>query len=246
MSTSIRKYVNDLEQKVIIEKKLHEEEMELIRMEQLVKEAKFEALQSQINPHFLFNTLNTISRTAMFEEADNTMDLIQALSSLFRYKLQQDSSIIPIEQEVHIIEEYVFLQKVRFKERLDFSVEMDEDSVGAYIPIFTFQPIVENAIIHGIEPKIEGGKLRIKIRTISRNGTKRVRVSITDTGVGMSKVRLEEVTGFNIQGNRSIGVGNVYHRFMIASNQKAGFKVFSKEGYGTSIRFEFGKEDFNG
>jgi two-component system sensor histidine kinase YesM len=127
MSANIRKYVQDLKQKVEIEKKLRLEELKIIRMEQLVKEARFEALQSQINPHFLFNTLNTISRTAMFENANKTVKLTRTLSNLFRYRLRQKISIVPMSQELYIIGEYVYLQKVRFGERLNYIEDVSDE-----------------------------------------------------------------------------------------------------------------------
>lgn len=238
MSKSIKKYVNDLEQKVIIEKKLHEEELEVVRMEHLVNEAQFKALQSQINPHFLFNTLNTISRTAMFEEADNTMKLIQSLSSLFRYKLRSDSDLIRIDEEVNINNEYIYLQQMRFKERLNFEVIVDEDSKNVLIPIFSLQPIVENAIIHGIEPKIEGGTVRIKISTYTFEDYRETKIRITDSGVGINNVRLKKVRSFDLS-NNSIGVGNVYHRLLLTYGNDTGFKILSKPGLGTMVEFKF-------
>lgn len=242
MSASIRKYVEDLEQTAFIEKKLHEEELEVIRMEQLVREAKFHALQSQINPHFLFNTLNTISRTAMFEDADNTVGLIHSLSSLFRYKLKQDNEIIPLKEEINIINEYIHLQKVRFKERLEFIVDMDQLSLDVMIPIFIFQPVVENAIIHGIEPKVEGGKVRIKVRTSEKDGLMMTRVHITDTGVGMDQATLDRVKLYELTGHKSIGVGNVFNRFLLTYGEECAFDIQSKPGLGTCVKFKFQTE----
>ncbi len=246
MSRSIQLYVSDLKEKVIIEKRLYEEELEVIRMEQLLKESQFEALQSQINPHFLFNTLNMISRTAMFEEAQDTLKLIQALSNLFRYKLRSQSSVIPLKEELWIAEEYIYLQKFRFKERLTYEIIADEASKMVSVPIFMLQPIIENAIIHGIEPKVEGGKVRIKINSRYHNGKEVFTLKITDTGIGMTKKRLQEVLSFTDIPHHSIGVSNVYHRFMILYNQQGTFKMMSKEGLGTCIEFKFERKELDG
>lgn len=243
MSRNIRSYVNDLEEKVIIEKKLHEEELEVIHMEQLLKVSQFEALQSQINPHFLFNTLNTISRTAMFENASETLKLIQVLSNLFRYKLRNQTSVIPISEELWIAEEYIYLQQFRFKERLQYELIVDERSKSALVPIFMLQPIIENAIIHGIEPKVAGGKVRIKIKTDTRSGKEIIFLKIVDTGVGMKKERLAEILEFNEIKHHSIGVSNVYHRFMLMFHQHSKFKMRSKEGLGTCVEFQFERND---
>lgn len=246
MSANIRKYVKDLEEKVVIEKKLYKEELELIHMERLVKEARYEALQSQINPHFLFNTLNSISRTAMFEKAEKTMKLTHALSDIFRYKLRQNKNMVSVFEELHIIGEYIYLQKVRFGERIKYIEMVDDDCKDVIIPVFLFQPIVENAIIHGIEPKIEGGIIRIKVRMFKNmEGKDIIRIQITDTGIGMTKNQITKVRGYNTDGRKSIGVGNVYQRYMIASNHKGEFSIKSKIDKGTVVEFSFEKGVFD-
>lgn len=246
MSLSIQRYVNDLKEKVVIEKRLHEEELEVVRMEQLLKESQFEALQSQINPHFLFNTLNTISRTAMFEEAQDTLKLIQALSCLFRYKLRNQASIIPLEEELKMAEEYIYLQKSRFKDRLSYEIIADDRSKTARVPIFMLQPVIENAFIHGIEHKVEGGRLRIKVICQKLKGKEMIIIRITDTGIGMTKERLQEVLAFADIDGRSIGISNVYHRFMMVYNQRGSFKMMSKVGVGTCTEFRFERDETDG
>ena len=245
MSTNIRKYVQDLKQKAEIEKKLHEEELKIFRMEQLVKEARFEALQSQINPHFLFNTLNTISRTAMFENADKTVKLTRTLSNLFRYRLRQKNAIVPMEEELHIIGEYIYLQKVRFGDRLKYIECVTDECKQVFIPIFLFQPLVENAIIHGIEPKVEGGKIRIKAMTrVDGAGEEVVLVRITNTGIGMSREQLTRVRSFDVSAENSIGIANVYHRLRIAGGGSSQLTIRSRASGGTSIEIRFAKESF--
>ena len=243
MSLSIQSYVKDLKEKAIIEKRLYEETLEVVRMEQLLREAQFEALQSQINPHFLFNTLNTISRTAMFEEAEDTLKLTQALSNLFRYKLRNQASVIPLKEEVWMAKEYIYLQKSRFKERLTCEIIVDEASETACVPIFILQPVIENSIIHGIESKVEGGKLRIKISSRNIGGKQIVTIRITDTGIGMTKKRLQEVLSFKDLSHKSIGISNVYQRFMMMYNQQGTFKMMSKEGMGTCTEFKFERKE---
>ena len=246
MSENIRKYVQDLKQKVEIEKKLHEEELKIVRMEQLIKEARFEALQSQINPHFLFNTLNTISRTAMFENAEKSVKLTRTLSNLFRYRLRRKSIIVPMSEELYIIGEYIFLQKVRFGDRLDYVEEVSEACKAVSVPVFLFQPLVENAIIHGIEPKVQGGKIRIKamVRNDS-DGQEMIVIRITDTGIGMSKKRLEQIKSFDVASGNNIGVANVYQRLRIGAGQSGQFTIRSRVNEGTSIEIRFAKEAFS-
>lgn len=246
MSANIRKYVQDLQQKVEIEKKLHMEELKIVRIERLVEEARFEALQSQINPHFLFNTLNTISRTAMFENANNTVKLTRALSNLFRYRLSQKISIVPMSQELYIIGEYVYLQKVRFGDRLDYIEDVSDECRDVPVPVFLFQPLVENAIIHGIEPKMRGGKIRIK--TIARKdslGHTYIIVRITDTGVGIPKEQLKKIRDFDVAAGNGIGIANVYQRLRIASRQSGRLTIWSRTNGGTCVEIRFAKEAFS-
>lgn len=245
MSTNIRKYVQDLKQKAEIEKKLHEEELKIVRMEQLVKEARFEALQSQINPHFLFNALNTISRTAMFEQAEKTVKLTRTLSNLFRYRLRQKNSIVPMAEELHIIGEYIYLQKVRFGDRLQYIESVSDECKAVPIPIFLFQPLVENAIIHGIEPKVEGGTIRVKaVMRKDSAGQEFVLVRITNTGIGMSKEQLSRIMSFDVSAENSIGIANVYHRLRLAGENSSQLTIRSRINYGTSIEIRFAKESF--
>lgn len=232
MSASIRSLVNDLRQKALIEKKLHEEEIELIKMQQLLQEAEFLALQSQINPHFLFNTLNTISRTAMFEGAGDTTKLIGALSSIFRFSLRNTGKSISLKEELDIVEQYMYLQKFRFKERLQFIIKCSSDLEEVSLPVFSIQPLVENAIIHGIEPKIEGGIVRLKIYQTQKN----IYIKVLDTGIGMSKEKLKAILNKDDRKDtHSIGIHNVIGRFKLFFDSKSQITIRSTQGFGTII-----------
>lgn len=232
MSASIRTLVDDLKQKVIIEKKLHEEEIEMIKMQQLLQEAEFLALQAQINPHFLFNTLNTISRTAMFEGANETTKLIGALSSIFRFSLRSTGKSIKLSEEIEIVKEYMVLQGFRFKERVQFIIQCDVNLEKVQIPVFLIQPIVENSIIHGIEPKVKGGIVRIKIYEDDQY----IHIRILDTGVGMSTEQLEFIShSLNNKNSNRIGLKNVLDRFHIFYENKGAIKIRSKLNCGTLV-----------
>lgn len=245
MSDNIHQYVNDLEEKVEIEKKLHQEELERVRLEQLVKEAKYQALQSQVNPHFLFNTLNTISRTAMFEGAKKSVKLTQALSNLFRYRLSQNKTVVPLSEDLYVVGQYIYLQKVRFGDRLDYIESVDEACKDVLVPVVLLQPIVENAIIHGIEPKVEGGIVRVDVKQVREHDIDMVVIKISDTGNGMTKDQLDKVKGYDTDGRRSIGVGNVYQRFIAAGNEHSKFTISSRLGEGTTVEFRFERGIFD-
>jgi two-component system sensor histidine kinase YesM len=243
MSVSIRKMVNDLKNKTILEKKLHDEEIKNITMEQLLKEARFLSLQSQINPHFLFNTLNTISRIVMFGKNNDAMRLIESFSNLLRYNLGDFHKQVPLKKELEIIKHYLYIQQYRFEERLNFSIVCsDPELLEVPIPCFALQPLVENSIIHGIEPKEDGGKIRIKISALHDE----IIIKIIDNGVGIPKQRMEAIQTLK-QNNHTghsnaIGIANVVHRLTIFTGQSQCFGIRSIEGFGTLVTVRIPKK----
>ncbi len=235
MNINIKKYVDDLKEKAIIEKKLHEEEIKNIKMEKLLKEAEFLGLQSQINPHFLFNTLNVISRTSMFENAHNTTKLIQELSNIFRYNLCNQRDEVTLKREMEVTNSYIEIQKFRFGERFKPYVYWDKEIEGIKIPCLSIQPIVENAFIHGIEPCEKGGK--INIRAFRRKNS--ILIKIFDSGVGMAKEKIRSILNLEekkaLGHTTSIGLSNVINRLMIYFNYEAKVSIRSKKGIGTMV-----------
>lgn len=230
MSTSIKKMID-------VDRRLHEEELKSLRISEQLNEARFLALQSQINPHFLFNTLNAIMRISMFEKSTKTTNLIQSLADIFRYNLGDLHKEVLLSEELDVVKEYMSIQKLRFGDRVDLSVVCKADITSVYIPRFIIQPLVENSIVHGIEPKEQGGRVRIKVY-ISGN---RYEIKISDNGIGMSKKQLEGITtGRSETGNQrgqttGIGISNVRERLMLHYKNNECFTVRSREGTGTVI-----------
>ena len=238
MNISIKQMVDNLTEKSNIERKLYNEEMENIKMHQLLKDAEFLALQSQINPHFLFNTLNTIARTAMFENAENTTKLIQALSALFRYNLGKSKNSTTLEKELQITREYIYIQQYRFGDRIKLDIKCDVDADKVLIPCFTLQPLIENSIIHGLEPRELGGKLRVKISEKEQM----VIIKIIDNGAGISKEKISRLMNLMNYENEmdsghttGIGIANVMSRLNNFYNGRSKFNISSKPGIGTVI-----------
>ena len=243
MCFSIQEMVNDLKNKSILEKKLHEEEIKNITMQQLLKEARFLSLQSQINPHFLFNTLNTISRIVMFGKNEDAMRLIESFSSLLRYNLGDFHKQVPLKKELEIIKHYLYIQQYRFGERLNFSIVCNNpDLLEVPIPCFALQPLVENSIIHGIEPKEDGGEIKIKISAFRDE----VIIKIIDNGIGISKARLEDIQTLKQNDHtghsNAIGIANVVHRLTIFTGLSQCFRIRSKEGFGTLVTVNIPKK----
>lgn len=238
MRENIQRMFRELQDKAELEKRLHAEELRNITMERSLKEAQFLNLQSQINPHFLFNTLNLLSRSADFEHAPQTAELVRSLSHLFRYSFRKHEPSVSLQEELEFVEEYLRIQTLRFGNRIRYmrrcTVEVDQIS----IPAFTLEPLVENALLYGLEPKEEGGVLRVKI---SRCGD-RIRIRVLDTGLGMEKEVLKSLEG---NGDRSralgkgIGLKNVRARLRIFFDAQEEFKIYSKKGRGTLVWISF-------
>lgn len=152
-----------------------------------------------INPHFLFNTLNSIARIAYFEKSHKTEELIYCLSDLLRYNLKQDDDLHTIGAEMDNIEKYLYIQKTRFKNRLDYVIDIAEDIKPHRIPNMIIQPIVENAVIHGITPKRGGGAITICAEKYKNDIT----ISVIDNGNGFPKEILQSLH----QPENKLGIG---------------------------------------
>jgi sensor histidine kinase YesM len=233
MSTSIRKLVENLNEKSLVESKLYEEKLENAKMQELLKEAQFLALQSQVNPHFLFNTLNIISRSVRFSDSQITIALIQSLAELFRYNLEYEDQYTDIQHELDIVKRYMYIQEFRFGDRISFQITGEEVAKDTVIPRMTLQPIVENAIIHGLDNMHKNGKIAINIR--KRKGN--VVIRIYDNGVGIQKDKLQQIFNNNMfvhTGHTTgIGITNIATRIKLFNG--ASFNIKSRYLKGTLV-----------
>ena len=184
---------------------------------------------------------------ANLEGAETTEKMIKALSFIFRYNLKSQDAETTLTQEIQIVKDYMYLQEMRFGNRISYSIECELETDNYMIPTFTFQPLIENAVIHGLAKKEEGGTIFIKIWQEKEN----LLISIADTGVGMSAEKVEKIRGAyerQEKGEMGIGLGNLYKR--IYGMYEAGqVEIFSCEGEGTTIRLTIpqkrGKEQMN-
>ncbi len=176
MIISIREYIDTIWEKARTEAELKEKEIE---MQALYTDAQLRALQNQINPHFLFNTLNTGAQLAMMENADKTCYFIEQVADFFRYNIQQQSRTVSIDEELGLVDNFVYIMKVRFGNRLDFSKEIPDGTFPQQIPSMTLQPLVENCIKHGLKNK--KGKVILKLELEE----KYIVISVSDNGEGM-------------------------------------------------------------
>lgn len=241
MKHSTLKSINALKEKNDIENKLHKEEVRRINMEKMVDAMKMRILQNQIKPHFLFNTLNIISGMARLEEADTTREMTMSLSKLLRYNLKMDSDVVYLSSELSVIKDYIYIQEKRFGARIKFQLKVEEeiDVNSTLIPTFTLQPLVENAIIHGVGPKEEGGTVKIEVFKQNRE----LYIVVADSGMGMSKEKLKLISKeLNNGGGENIGIGvvNVFERCKSLFPESI-FEVLSEENVGTTVSIRLKK-----
>ncbi len=205
-------------------------EIKLEEQERMLLQARMEALQSQINPHFLFNTLNSVSSLVRFDP-DTARELIVKLANILRRLLRKTDAFVPLQDELDFIDDYLDIEVVRFgKEKLRVIKELDPDSLDVLVPSMLLQPLVENSIKHGLAPKIDGGSIHIR----SHVQDSQLIVEVEDDGVGMGAANfLAHPTGF---GGTGIGMANVVERLKVLYGTSAGMTIDSRTGEGTLIR----------
>jgi sensor histidine kinase YesM len=208
MRVNINNLISEIQQKAQLEKELQENKL-------LLRESQLLSLQSQINPHFLFNTLDTLSKKAYLEGSEETSDLIVSVAGLLRYNLKRLDRSVTLYDEVKVMRQYIDIQKARFTERLRLHTDIDETCLHVQIPGLTLQPIVENAVIHAIEPEEEGGAIWFRII----DGDERVLIEIEDDGPGMTELKIKQILEEHVvesEGHSTgIGFSNVIKRLRL-------------------------------
>lgn len=207
--------------------------------------AEYRALQNQINPHFLYNTLEAIRSDAICEGADHIANITEALATFFRYTISNVNSMVTLEAELNNTENYFAIQKFRFGDKinLEINTEDEEGMFNAYqVPKLTLQPIIENAILHGLERKVGHGTIEIDFVTTGE----RLIIKVTDDGVGMEESvlnrineRLNKISSEGlIQDEKQkggIALINVNNRIKLQFGEKYGLRLFSIKKFGTSV-----------
>ncbi len=200
-----------------------------IVMETHLKDAELKYLQAQINPHFLFNTLNAGAQLAMLEDANKTSGYLQNVAAFFRYRIKGEDKETTLEQEIALVDNYIHILNVRFSGEIHFSKELDETCLSVSVPGMILQPIVENAVNYGIR-NIEREKcIRLKVERLPEL----IRVRVEDNGVGMSEDRIKEVMGGNagvnpvMKDSNGVGITNVMSRLKLFYDREEVMHIFS-------------------
>jgi two-component system LytT family sensor kinase len=204
-------------------------QIKLEEQERLLLHARMEALQNQINPHFLFNTLNSISSLVRFDP-DMARDVIFKLATILRRLLNSSEAFAPLREEFEFIDNYLDIEVVRFgRDKLRVVKDLDPASLDVVVPSMLLQPLVENSIKHGLGPKVEGGSIFLR----SRVTDSRLIIEVEDDGVGMGGTQLEESSSWSGMG---IGMANISERLQVLYGDTARMTIDSHEGKGTLIR----------
>jgi|GEM_PF-2209652 len=225
---------------LIISSELTREKLEEQKI--ALESAKFKLLQAQINPHFLFNSLNTIAWMTG-KDPEKAEELILHLSNFLRQSFDQKGEMVTLRKELEYLKSYLFIEQARFREKLTVDYSIDDEALGASIPPFLIQPLVENAIKHGISKKKDGGTVKIEVKS----NPDAVKVAVSDNGAGCTPERLHYVLNppaveKEDAPRRGIGVLNVKERVQALFGSSSRFEVDSTPGVGTTVSFFISKK----
>jgi len=241
MKDSIRTYIRELHDKSDTETMLLEQQMQNMKMQNLLDSSRLQSLQAQINPHFLFNTLNAGIQLSVMEGSDRTTEFLENLSDLFRYNIRKPDSIVTLQEEILHVKAYAELMKVRFGESIAFVFDLEDPVLQIGIPPLSIQTLVENACIHGLR-NAESGTVRIHVADMAD----RVQISVSVNGCGMEPDIIGDIFGRSREEpsgsgtgrtghTTGIGLTNVIQRLRLITGQQDVMRIDSAVGVGTTI-----------
>lgn len=244
MADSIQKNMEYENEKARLERRVLEQQNENLKKDELLAQSELRILQNQINPHFLFNTLNMIYKKAYSEGALETSELMEKTSQLLRYGLDNANKVSSLKKEIKAIENYMYIQQKRYGERIRFSLDVEEGVPDIPMPSMILQPLVENAVAHGLKDTIEDGEVVIEISRVKQE----LIISVSDNGCGMPADELETLilNEYRISGeDRShLGLYNVTRRMKAFYGEDVAIIVNSMEDCGFEINLQIDvKED---
>lgn len=209
-----------------------QELMDRVRQEEVtLRKTELNALQAQINPHFLYNTLDSIAWMCEEERNQEAVVMVNALAKLFRISISRGHELITVQKECEHAESYLKIQKYRYKNQFSYEFHVDERCRDYLCNKITLQPIIENAIYHGLDMSDEEGKIVIEVTECEEG----IRMSVIDNGVGMSRQQCEEILHRDVKDKAGIGIKNVNDRIKIYFGEKYGLTISSEQDVGTRV-----------
>ncbi|MCI7813571.1 MAG: histidine kinase [Lachnospiraceae bacterium] len=237
MLKKIQRQVAELKETMTVREQLKEQEMENLRVLNLLTLSELHCLQMQMNPHFLFNTLNMIQQNVYLDKKEKTSFLLKETAAFLRYSLDYVGKNVSLQVELEALGNYISLQEERMGERILFEFDLDETFNNMKIPSLILQPLVENSLIHGVGDKREGALVRIC--TEYQEEEKCGCIRIEDNGHGMSSERLAEIRrdmeSEELMMEKSIGLSNVYKRLQLFTEGTAVMEIESEPEQGTTV-----------
>lgn len=223
--------------------KLMDEIKARAELERALKDTELKALQSQVNPHFLFNVLNTLGRLALIEDAPKTQEIVYALADMLRYSLKNTNQLVELKEEINHIERYLTIQSIRFGDRIKHKIEIPASLEKAKIPPMALQSLVENSMNHGLEPKESEGEIKIIGYAVEDD----IIIEITDNGIGIDHGKLkiildESKDTSSISKSMGIGIYNVNKRLSYHYGPQYKLEIKSSVNLGTTVKVKIPKD----
>jgi len=235
MRHSVRQSFLDIQARAEVERTLLEERMRVLELGHRLKDAELVALQTQINPHFLFNTLAAGIELAGTEEAARTEDFLQNLAVFIRYALTPPGRFVAVADEIECVKRYVWLLRLRFRSRFAFDVQVDENLLDFEIPALILQPLVENSVGHGLADRESGGLVTVRGR--SERGV--AVLSVRDNGAGMERTEMDSILSEargELPSLHGIGLRNVIRRILLSTNGQGRVELGGGPGDGLEVK----------
>lgn len=241
----IANYFSEIGANNLMQQQLNEQKIKLLQesntkaeLEKTLAQLELRNMQAQMAPHYLLNTLNSIYQIAILEGATKTPEVIFALCELLRKNLRKNDRMITIKEELEYINNYLLIKEIAIRERIRVKKSIDKSCLDVVIPPFTIAPLVENAFIHGLEPKEEGGTLSV---TISRQ-TNQIKIEVGDDGLGMGEEMVQQIKNLSSKQSRrssttSLGINNVVKTLKYYYGDDFVWNLRSSLGRGTVITF---------
>ena len=212
--------------------------MEKVHNEEIVlRKTELKALQAQINPHFLYNTLDSIQWMCEQDNSKEAVEMVGALAKLFRISISHGNEFITISDELRHAESYLIIQSYRYKNQFTYSFDVDESLLGYMCNKITIQPFIENAIYHGLDRMVDEGEIRICVRADGKD----IIITVADNGLGMTKEQCETILKKDRSDSKGIGVKNVYDRLKIYFGDEYGISIESELDVGTTVKIKIPK-----